>query len=250
MAILKQQLMKTCVAQTRPFKGDIKKNIASHKKLINIAVSYLADIIVFPELSLTGYEPELAKDLATKQDDHIFDTFQEISDVNKITISVGMPTKMGSDVLISMIIFQPFIPRQTYSKQNLHQDEFAYFQKGKHQLFLTIDKIKIAPAICYESLVPEHSENAFKGGAEMYIASVAKSAEGVKKAFKHFPEIAGKYSIPVLMANCVGPCDNFESVGKTSIWNSKGLLAGQLNSISEGILILDTATQEIVEKTD
>jgi predicted amidohydrolase len=241
--------MKICVAQTRPFKGNIKKNIDSHKKLISIAVSYLADIIVFPELSLTGYEPELAKDLATNQDDHIFDTFQEISDINKITISVGMPTKISSDILISMIIFQPYKPRQTYSKQNLHRDEFAYFNKGKHQLFLTVDNIKIAPAICYESLVPEHSENAFKGGAEMYIASVAKSADGVEKAFKHFPEIAGKYSIPVLMANCIGPCDNFESVGKTSIWNSKGQLVGQLNDVSEGILIIDTNKEEIVEKT-
>ena len=83
----------------------------------------------------------------------------------------------------------------------------------------------------------------------MYIASVAKSADGVEKAFKHFPEIAGKYSVPVLMANCVGPCDNFESVGKTSIWNSKGQLVGQLNDVSEGILIIDTNKGEIVEKT-
>lgn len=241
--------MKICVAQTRPFKGDIRKNIDAHKKLINLAVSYLADVIVFPELSLTGYEPELAKGLATNQDDCIFDTFQEISDTNKITISVGMPTKTISDILISMIIFQPHKPRQTYSKQNLHQDEFAYFTKGKHQLFLTVDNTKIAPAICYESLVPEHFERAFEGGAEMYIASVAKSAAGVEKAFKRFPEIAGKYSMPVLMANCVGPCDNFESVGKTSIWNRKGRLVGQLNGVSEGILIIDTNTEEIVEKT-
>ncbi len=52
----------------------------------------------------------------------------------------------------------------------------------------------------------------------------------------------------VLMANAVGPCDNFESAGKTSIWSNKGLLLGQLNDTHEGILIIDTETQEITEE--
>ena len=53
--------MKICVAQTRPLKGDIKGNIENHKKLIASAVSHQADLIIFPELSLTGYEPGLGK---------------------------------------------------------------------------------------------------------------------------------------------------------------------------------------------
>lgn len=57
--------MKIAIAQTRPFKGDISANIETHKKLIELAISYKADTIFFPELSVTGYEPELAKDLAT-----------------------------------------------------------------------------------------------------------------------------------------------------------------------------------------
>jgi len=57
--------MKICVAQTRPVKGDIQSNIENHKKFIDLAVSGGADTIIFPELSLTGYEPELAKELAT-----------------------------------------------------------------------------------------------------------------------------------------------------------------------------------------
>jgi predicted amidohydrolase len=241
--------MKICVAQTRPFKGDIQKNIAAHKNLINIAVSYGADCIIFPELSLTGYEPELAKDLVTTHDDSRLDDFQKISDTNKITIGVGIPTKTNSGILISIIIFQPYKPRQTYSKQHLHSDEYQYFICGEHQLILTLNDKKVVPAICYESLLSEHSENAFKSGAEFYIASVAKSETGVTKAVKHFPDIASKYSMTVLMANCVGYCDNFESVGKTSIWNNYGELVGQLNDTNEGILIIDTDTEKVIEKT-
>ena len=56
--------MKICVAQTRPVKGNIQANIENHKKIISFALSHEADTIIFPELSLTGYEPGLSKELA------------------------------------------------------------------------------------------------------------------------------------------------------------------------------------------
>jgi predicted amidohydrolase len=62
-------LCKICVAQTRPVKGDIQSNINSHKNLINLAVAIVAELIIFPELSLTGYDPTLAKELATSAHD-------------------------------------------------------------------------------------------------------------------------------------------------------------------------------------
>ncbi len=118
-----------------------------------------------------------------------------------------MPTNSNSGIKISMLIFQPNSPRQTYSKQQLHSDEFPYFVNGEKQIILTVDNKKIAPAICYESLQADHSDNAKKLGAEIYVASVAKSQNGIDKAIKHYPEIAQKYSIPILMSNCIGYCD-------------------------------------------
>jgi predicted amidohydrolase len=43
--------MRIGVAQTRPVKGDIRRNIAGHKALIRLAADYGADAIIFPELS-------------------------------------------------------------------------------------------------------------------------------------------------------------------------------------------------------
>ncbi len=240
--------MKICVAQTRPVKGDIESNITNHKRIIDLAVTYGIGTIIFPELSITGYEPELAKELATDQDDSRFDDFQTISDSRKITIGIGVPIKNDSGICISIVIFQPFKVRELYSKKYLHADEEPYFTSGQNTIGLLGNKPGIALAICYELSVPEHSENAFKTGAGIYIASVAKSTDGVEKAVATLSGIAGKYSMTVLFSNCVGHCDNFESAGRTSIWNSKGLLAGQLNDTNEGILIIDTDTQEIIEK--
>lgn len=239
--------MKIAVAQTRPVKGDIKANIEHHKKMINLGVSHEADMIIFPELSITGYEPELAKELATNQDDTRFDELQQISDNNEITIGVGVPTKSIEGICISMVIFQPHKARTTYSKKYIHPDEEPFFISGQNFGCLPGTKPKIGLAICYELSIPEHLENAHQCGAEVYIASVAKTAEGVEKAHKRLSEIAGNYSMTVLMSNCVGPCDNFESAGRTAIWNNKAVLMAQLDNDAEGILIVDNDTQQITE---
>lgn len=241
--------MKICVSQTRPIKGDIRSNIENHKELISLAVSGGADIIIFPELSLTGYEPELAKALATNQDDSRFDGFQKLSNRGKITIGIGIPTKNNADVSIGMALFQPNKGRQLYLKKYLHPDEEDFFVGGQNSKGLIVNRHKIALAICYELSVPEHAANAFKSGAEIYVASAVKSVTGIDKALARLSEIGNKYSMTVLLSNCIGQSGGYDCAGKTSIWNSKGLLVGQLNDTSEGILIVDTDTAEILKKT-
>jgi predicted amidohydrolase len=241
--------MKLSIAQLKPVKGNISANIEKHRKLINLAVSLDAAAIFFPELSLTSYEPELAKELATNLDDRRLTLFQETSDRHTITIGVGLPTKSPAGIRISMLIFQPNQVRQTYSKQQLHSDELPYFVAGNGQLLVTVDAMSIAPAICYESLQPDHSDHACKLGAQIYLASVAKSQNGVDKAMIHYPEVAKKYAMPVLMSNSVGFCDNFMSAGQSSVWTKRGLLVDQLDQDAEGILVFDTENEEVMKRT-
>lgn len=240
--------MKICIAQTKPIRGNVSANIEAHKRFIELAVASNAEAIFFPELSLTGYEPELAKKLATNQKDVSLDIFQQISDNSNCIIGLGLPTTTASQTRISMIVFEPHQPRQTYSKQQLHSDEFPYFEKGEEQVLINRNGRSIAPAICYESLQPTHAENAFKLGAAIYVASVAKPVNGVNKAFDYFPRVAMHYKMPVLMANCVGYCDNFLSVGQSAVWTKEGNLVGQLDDKNQGIIIFDTETEEIVKR--
>ena len=53
--------MKIGIAQIKPLKGDIERNLDKHLKFINNALEKQPDLLMFPELSLTGYEPELAR---------------------------------------------------------------------------------------------------------------------------------------------------------------------------------------------
>lgn len=239
--------MKICLVQTKPFKGDIEKNINAHTKLIELAASYGAALIVFPELSITGYEPTLAKSLAINSNDTRFEVFQDLGNTHNLTICVGVPTKNETGICISMLIFQPNKARKVYSKKYLHPDEEPFFVSGENLDFIEIENIKISFAICYELSIPLHSENAFQNGANIYITSVAKTADGVEKAYETLSAIAIKYESLVLMSNCVGVCDDFESVGNSAIWNKKGLLLAQLDKKNEGILIIDTDTEQIIQ---
>lgn len=239
--------MKIGVAQIKPVKGDVDRNITLHNEFIDLAISHKVDLIVFPELSLTNYEPELAKDLATTAEDTRFNGLQKWSDTYQISICVGMPVKTDEGTTISMLIFQPLTDSQTYSKQYLHPDEEPYFVNGKDQLFLTIEGLKIAPAICYESLLPKHSANAANKGANIYMASVAKSKDGIDKAHKHFMHIAKEYGMIVVMANNVGYCDNFLAYGNSAVWGNMGKLLAHLDHESEGILIFDTTIQDVIK---
>lgn len=234
--------MKICAVQFKPVKGDIGANIDRHKKMIELAATHQPDLIVFPELSITGYEPELAKELATDKDDQRFAEFQHISDDKNLCICIGMPIRGCDGISIGMIIFQPQAPRGIYCKQYLHSDELPYFIHGTNQLYLG-DQEKIALSICYELSVPEHSINAARNGADIYLSSVAKTTNGVAKAVHSLAAISKQFSIMAIMSNCIGHCDNFDCGGKTSAWNKRGELIAQLDNLHEGVLIADTKTE-------
>ncbi len=235
--------MKICIAQTKSEKGEIQLNIENHLKLINRAIGLNSNLIVFPELSITNYEPDIAKEFAIDIDDTIFNSFQKLSDKNEIVIGVGMPTKAVDGINISMLIFQPNKERMIYSKCLLHSDEIPYFVSGNIQPFLKIKGKKIALGICYETLQREYFIKAKQNGADVYIASVAKPDRGTDKAYSYFPLIAKEFETPILMSNSIGYCDNFLSNGLSSVWNRKGELIGQLDKVNQGLLTYDTETE-------
>lgn len=171
-----------------------------------------------------------------------------IADTKHITIGIGVPTKNDRGICISMILFHPDQARQTYSKKYLHSDEEAFFVSGQSDTNL-IANTNIALAICYEVSVSKHSEDAYKSGAEFYLASVVKSVHQVDKAIERLADIATEYAMTVLMSNSVGQSDGMECGGRTSIWNNQGLLLEQLDDVNEAIIIIDTETQELIKLT-
>jgi predicted amidohydrolase len=238
--------MRIAIAQIQAIKGNIKRNIEIHLKWINQAIQNNADMIVFPELSLSGYEPDLAEKLATNQDDKRLDKIQSISDENNITIGVGLPTRNEGNVFVSMIIFQPFKKRTTYSKQYLYPPEEQIFTAGKNPMVLEYKTEVISPAICYETTNKAHCEFAKRNNATIYIASVLSSIKGIDTELKLLSEIAKNNNLITFMANYFGKSGGYECAGKSSVWNEEGELIGQLGD-KEGLIIFDTKSKEIIK---
>nr|WP_225777983.1 carbon-nitrogen hydrolase family protein [Pseudomonas sp. Marseille-Q3773] len=232
--------MKLCAVQLKSFKGDVPANLERHLACIEQAAALGAELVVFPELSLTGYEPTVARQAALPVNAARLDPLQAACDRLGITIAVGLPLPTPEGIRIGMPIFSPGAPRQAYAKRRLHDDELPYFTPGDQALQLQLGEHCVAPAICYESMFMAHAVAAREQGADLYLASVAKTAKGIDEGHAHYAEVARELGMPVLLANCVGPADTFIGAGGSAAWDSRGHLLARLDDHSEGMILLDT----------
>lgn len=238
--------MKLCAVQLASLKGDLPGNLQRHLVCIEQAAALGAELVVFPELSLTGYEPSVARQAALPVTSPRLDPLQAACDRLGITVAVGLPLPTPDGIRIGMPIFCPEAPRQAYAKQRLHDDELPYFTPGHQALLLEVGEHRVAPAICYESMFLAHAAVARERGADLYLVSVAKTAKGIREGYAHYPEVARELGMPVLMANCVGPADTFIGAGGSAAWDSQGHLLASLDAHSEGLIVLDTRSASAI----
>ncbi len=215
--------MTVAAAQTVPLKGDISANVAAHIQFIEKAAQSDTDIIVFPELSLTGYELEMAKDCAISEQDNRLVPFKTLSEKCNMTIIAGAPVlnKVNKPHL-GALVFSPGQDTLVYAKQFLHEGEAPFFEPGHDNLVLTIGNNKIGMAICADITHPEHPEGLAGSDLFLYSASVLMSDNGYDLETSLLKSYAKKYDMAVLMANYGGPTGGWISAGKSIIFNEKG----------------------------
>lgn len=234
--------MKLCAVQYASVTGDIEANVARHVEFVELAATHDAELIFFPELSLTGYEPTLAKGLATHQEDPRLDVFQRLSVDHGMVIAAGLPLVTSGKPQIGMVVFQPHVGRLAYAKQRLHDDELPYFSPGERPMLIETREHRLALAICFESLLSDHAATAASLGADGYLASVAKLAPGMDEAYACYATFSREHAMTILMANCVGACDGDLGGGRSASWLDRGKRVATLDTTQEGILMIDTAS--------
>lgn len=228
-------------AQTKPVKNNTEKNIQDHFRLIDIAFQRGVELIVFPEMSLTGYEREVANELAFSEEDVRLNGFKEKAVLYKMTIIIGAPILIRSQLYIGSFIFLPDNTVSIYTKQFLHEGEEHFFvPNSKYNPIIELNNEVISFAICSDINNSIHPQNANKNKATLYIASIFYTPNGIAEAYQQLSSYAGKYSMKVLMSNYGGSSYHYESAGQSAYWNNKGELIRKLENETEEILIVDT----------
>ncbi|MDB4837642.1 carbon-nitrogen hydrolase family protein [Marinomonas sp.] len=217
--------LKIAVAQVSSIKGDIAENIKNHLLAIEKASQVGVSYIVFPELSLTGYEPELAAKLAFTSDDSRLKPLINSAIEKNITIGVGAPLKSDGLPKIGLIIISQLGIVDTYEKIHLHSGEEVYFNRGTDHNCITIGNTKIANAICADTNNSNHALTCSELGASVYIAGVLITEGGYDSDTAVMAAYAKKYNMLVAMANHSQPTGNLAPIGKSAIWSNTGLLA-------------------------
>jgi predicted amidohydrolase len=205
--------------------GDIAANVERHARLARAAARDGARLALFPELSLTGYELAIARDVAIHEDDARLEELGKVAVAHGITIVAGVPLRghLG-DVYVAALSFLPDGSVLTYTKQHLHSGEEAAFTAGGGGALLEIDGESVALAVCADISHPSHPQIAAGRGARIYAASVLISEGGYEPDTKLLREYAERHHMPVVMANHGGMTGVWKPAGRSAIWDAGGNL--------------------------
>lgn len=232
--------MKIALAQISSIPGALSENLSKHLDYIKKAQAAEADLVIFPELSISSYGTRHAMEWAQEIQHLDWGPVQDLVNKASTAAAIGVPHIGERGIEIALYIFRPNEARDYYAKQMLHDDEKPYFVGGQRSNVLALKGRKIGLGICYESLQERHLQKALDQGAEVYVASQAKDQAGLLKAHAYFKAMSAKYKVACLMVNAVGPCADFLCDGESGIFKPKGE-AQMASAKDEELLLYDLA---------
>lgn len=226
-------------AQTTSIAGDVPGNIQGHLRFMQAAAEQGVQLLVFPELSLTGYEPALAAQLAITPEDVLLAPLREMAQELRMTAVVGMPIRLapGTGVFIGALVLGADGSLAVYTKQHLHPGEEVAFVAGQGGAALEWADERIALAVCADFSHASHPRLAAEAGATVYAAGVLISEGGYATDSALLQGYAAEHRMLVLMANQGGPSGGYTCAGRSAIWSADGTLLADVPGIGEALVI-------------
>jgi len=233
------------MAQLNLLVGDIDGNteriISAAKRA---AVDFSADVVVFPELALTGYPPEdllLRPSLKLRVEKALQHILQERIDP---ILVIGFPESTGEAVYNSLLVVEKGEIVGEYRKQCLPNyqvfDERRYFAAGDRACTLDLKGTRIAFTICEDLWEDEPASQAKNAGAQMLVNINASPFHTAK--LEERQDLVCKRSMeegfPVVYVNLLGGQDELVFDGG-SMAASEGQLACQVPQFVEGLFPLE-----------
>jgi NAD+ synthase (glutamine-hydrolysing) len=245
-----QNKLRILMAQINPIVGGLKTNT---DQIINIIKENQVDhdIIVFPELIITGYPPE---DLLyrTEFQDGVMEHLKQIQEVTQeCYVLIGHPSLKHKKRYNSVSILQKGTIISEYHKQNLPNyeifDEARYFVPGpQNPCILTIKGYKIGVCICEDAWQPGPVEDLISQGATL-ILSLNASPFDQNKHHKREQLLKpyAKQGAAIIYVNQVGGQDELLFDGQSFAMDHQGIICARAPAFKEHLSTVEVEGRTI-----
>lgn len=211
-------------AQSTSVPLDVAANVQDHLRFVEAAAAHGVQWLVFPELSLTGYELAAMPGLVLHAGHALLTPLREAAARTGMAITVGAPVDSGSPLpSIGAITLRPDGNHAVYAKHHLHGSEAQFATPGSAPVHLQAwGGQQIASAICADTNHPSHAAQAARAGAHVYAGGILTSAKGYAAEAPLWAGYAREHRMAVLIANHGGTSGGYVSAGRSGIWDADG----------------------------
>jgi predicted amidohydrolase len=237
-------MARIAVAQLTSVPGDVPANVAAHVALIADAAADGADVVVFPELSLTGYElaaieqdPGLTLASADPRLQPLIDACRS----GGLIAVVGAPVDEDGTRLLAAVVLDGDGVREIYGKRHVHSSESHLFTPGDRGVTLDIGGCRLALAVCADSGFPEHAAGCRAAGADAYLVGAFHVDDEDAIAAERMAARARDCGLWVALAEHAGDTGTGagDACGGSGFWAPGGALVTRLGREAPALAVLD-----------
>jgi len=209
------------VAQPLCMPYDVAANAATHAATV---CSAGARVVVFPELSLTGYE--LDAPAITVEDPRLTPIVEACAEAGSVALAGAPVHGEAGRAHIAMLAIDGTGATVAYRKMRLGGAEPNRFSPGSRPAVLNVDGWRLGLAICKDTGIPQHASETAALGIDAYVAGVLESADGAAILDERARRVAANHHVWVAVASFAGSTGGgyAQAAGCSSIWTSDGVV--------------------------
>ncbi len=213
---------------------DVAVNAATHAATVRTAG---ARVVVFPELSLTGYELDAD---AVALDNAALAPLVDACAATDALALVGAPIQdEDGRAYIATLRVDGAGVRVVYRKSWLGASEAARFAPGDGPTVLEVDGWRFGLGICKDTGAAQHTVGTAALGVDAYLAGLVHRPSELPEQEARAIIIARTCQAYVAFANFAGPTGDVfnETAGSSAIWSPDGIAVARTNSDVGGTAI-------------
>ena len=225
---------------------DVPANTATAAALLRAAADQGADLLVLPELFLTGYElPGIVADAerqTVRPQDPRLDPLAAACAQTRTAVVVGAPTRdadTGALHISALVLDRCGSFAARYDKQHATPSERASgFTPGDHGCTVVLDGWRLGLGICWDLGFPEHARAAALDGCDAYlVGAMLGLGGGDRQRGVVLPARAFDNTNYAVLANHSGRSGPYQGCGGSAVWGPDGTPLADAGPADPGLAV-------------